>query len=98
MKTSPPAAPICMRCTSTNISTGKLISGRQDPATAFKPDNIRFWSFSLTAGVAISKAPHHACLDCGFIWTEADPAALEKFIASKCKPTAKQRCRAATRP
>ena len=89
MKPSPSVASVCMRCTGTNISTGKLISGRQDPVTAFKPDNMKFWSFSFTAGVAVSKTSY-ACLDCGFIWTETDADALEKFVATKCKPAAKR--------
>jgi hypothetical protein len=77
-----------MRCTGTNIRAGKLVSRRQEHATAFKPENMKFWSFSLSGGVAVSKTSY-GCLDCGFIWTETDPEALEKFVATKCKPAAK---------
>jgi hypothetical protein len=77
MKASSPVTSVCMRCTGTNITSGKLVSRRQEYATVFKPDNMKFWSFS------------YGCLDCGFIWTEADADALEDFVATKCKPVAK---------
>ena len=89
MKPAMSASSVCMRCTGANITSGKVISRRQEVATAFKPDNMKFWSFSFTGGVAIPKTSH-GCLDCGFIWTEADADALEKFVATKCKPVAKR--------
>ena len=87
--TSPAISSICLRCTGGNITPGKLISRRQEGATAFKPDNMKFWSFSFTGGVSVPKTSY-ACLDCGFIWTEADAEALEKFVATKCKPAAQR--------
>jgi hypothetical protein len=88
MKASSPVTSVCMRCTGTNITSGKLVSRRQEYATVFKPDNMKFWSFSFSGGVAVPKTSY-GCLDCGFIWTEADADALEDFVATKCKPVAK---------
>ena len=89
MKPSSSLGEVCMRCTGANIVSGKIISSRQDAAHTFKPDNMKFWSFSFSGGVGMQKNAF-GCLDCGFIWSEADAEALASFVAKKCKPMARK--------
>jgi hypothetical protein len=50
---------------------------------------MKFWSFSLSGGVEFENVAR-ACLECGFIWTEASPKELAQFVTAKCKPAAKR--------
>jgi len=75
---------ICIRCKGSNTVTGKIRCWQNNVGIAFKPDNMKFWSFSLTNGVTISKISN-ACLDCGLIWNEANPDELKSFVSKKCK-------------
>jgi hypothetical protein len=90
MSTYPKPDATCLRCQGVNLHLGKIISRGEGCGVGFRPENMRFWSGVFSGGVEFENIAR-ACLDCGFIWTEASPRELRKFVAAKCKSALKQR-------
>ena len=86
MPTTPPPDATCPRCRGANLRLGKMVSQGERHGVAFRPEDMKFWTFS--SGVSLEQEAR-ACLDCGLIWTEASPRELAEFIAAKCKPAAR---------
>jgi len=64
----------CLRCSSKRVVRGSL-----GESARFYP--LRgFFKAILGKPVFINNEYSHACLDCGLIWNELDPAALRKNI------------------
>lgn len=81
-----PAEGPCPKCGSQKVVSGRLLSSDQSSTAIFRPDTVRFFSFSLLGGVPVASDPGRACLDCGLIWAQADPEKLAKFVSTHCRP------------
>lgn len=70
----------CLKCQSNRVATG-AIKGSHSGHSIFAPSGLRFATLSLDHGIPLSS---FACLDCGFVWSAADPKDLEAFIQKHC--------------
>jgi hypothetical protein len=73
----------CLACGSKNLVLGALTSESYRHPTSFRPDSLRFFTFTIRGGVPIEKRCA-ACRDCGFVSTYVDKTKLEKFIIRHC--------------
>jgi hypothetical protein len=63
----------CLRCSSRKVVRGDLEAARFYP--------LRGMLRSLLGTPVILQNPHsHACLDCGLVWNEVEPAELRKNL------------------
>jgi hypothetical protein len=54
------------------------------PSLVFRPGNARFLALTLAHGTPVD-TESHACLSCGFVWSETNPQALQEFITKQCR-------------
>ena len=71
----------CPFCAATRVVCGKLVA--DDYGGYFEPEQIRVpgWRKATGIGTTVPTEPEAvACLQCGKIWGELDPAELEKLL------------------
>lgn len=74
----------CPQCRGSNLATGKMRNAQgRSGRVAFVPDQMKFWTFSLTGGPLVKDA--YAGMDCGLIWSTTNPLALSEFVKTKTK-------------
>ena len=72
----------CPFCAGTRVVCGRLVA--DDYGGYFEPDQIRVpgWRKATGIGTTVPTKPEAgACLHCGKIWGELDPADLEKLLS-----------------
>jgi hypothetical protein len=76
--------PHCLKCTSQNVTTGRVVSYDCEQPAVFRPQGLRFLSLTLTQGPQLGDEGF-ACLDCGFVWSSTPPDKLSTFIRKHCE-------------
>jgi hypothetical protein len=69
------ASSACARCRSGRTVVGRILAEGQ---VRFLPRGLRWWK--LSGGVAVVPESVQACLDCGFLGSDVDPAELRAMI------------------
>ncbi len=72
----------CPFCASARVVSGRLVA--DDYGGYFEPDQIRVPSWRKATGIGTTvptKPQAGACLQCGKLWGELDPAELEKLLS-----------------
>ena len=80
----------CPFCASPRLVHGKMVA--EDYGGYFEPDGIRVpgWRKATGIGTCVPTKPEAAaCLQCGKVWGELDPAELQRLL-SKYRPDAPQ--------
>jgi hypothetical protein len=77
----------CPQCKSPSVVSGTLTSADEKSGVVFRPENTKFWSFSIYGGPVL-KGKSHGCLDCGLIWSSGDAQELANFVKKNCQPQA----------
>lgn len=72
----------CPRCGGRNFVSGKLTAA-ESSEVVFRPDSLRILTITLKGGPVI-QSECMACRDCGYLSTQVDKNALERFIARHC--------------
>jgi hypothetical protein len=75
----------CPRCGSKKLKQGKLLSGGDGSGVVFQPEGARFFTIFLGGGVSLPTETTSACLDCGLVWTELQPAILQNYVSKHCR-------------
>ena len=65
----------CPKCKCVQIAAGEVPVG-----AAFFPAGLKHWKL-LNATSVQFKDTFRACLECGLVWNEADPAGLTKVLS-----------------
>lgn len=73
----------CLKCQGSQVIKGTVAewSSSTSARKIFRPDHLKLLAPTFSGGVSLDA---YACTDCGFVWTELDPAALRAFVESNC--------------
>lgn len=81
--------PQCLNCKGSGLVNGAFVAwtgrGNTTNYALFRPDCLKWWTFTAYgAGVALDHNGK-ACMNCGFAWTHLDSGALRDFLIKYCK-------------
>jgi len=82
----------CHKCGATEIAKGKIRRSSEEfySDIVFGPDDLRFLTLTLESGTKL-QGESYACLKCGTVWSQTDPAALRDFVQKHCKKPAPEK-------
>jgi hypothetical protein len=76
----------CFKCGGTDITKGQISRSMKEYFSdlVFAPDGLRFLAATINCGTRL-EPDSYACLSCGSVWSQTDPAALKDFMRKHCK-------------
>jgi hypothetical protein len=79
----------CPRCNGSEIAAGEAFPS-EGHMRAFYPSGMKWWKL-LSSVSAKFKDAHYACLKCGLVWNEIDPAELVEVLNKGAKDETKKK-------